>query len=262
MVSMTRRRRRLLLAAIPLAMLLSGGWMLLRDSSLVAVRDVTIVGVHGRQAEEISSALTQAARDQTTLHIRESELMKAAEPYPVIHSLRAERDLLHGMKIRVNSYDPVAAVETGSGRVAVAADGTLLRGSSTEGLPRLKLKTLDAGNRLSDPEGMRAVRLLAAAPPALRERVQRVFRSRRGLSTTMRKGPKLYFGGDGRYAAKWAAAAKVLSDSDSFGASYIDLRLPDRPTAGGLPPLPTEPKLEAVPADPTTAPPETVTPTG
>ena len=34
--------------------------------------------------------------------------------------------------------------------------------------------------------------------------------------------------------AKWTAAARVLADPSSRGAAYIDLRLPDRPAAGGL----------------------------
>jgi hypothetical protein len=31
------------------------------------------------------------------------------------------------------------------------------------------------------------------------------------------------------------AAARVLSDRDAAGATYIDVRLPERPVAGGLP---------------------------
>jgi cell division protein FtsQ len=38
-----------------------------------------------------------------------------------------------------------------------------------------------------------------------------------------------------RPRAKWAAAARVLSDSSSEGATYIDVRLPERPAAGGFP---------------------------
>jgi hypothetical protein len=34
--------------------------------------------------------------------------------------------------------------------------------------------------------------------------------------------------------AKWTTAAAILADPGSRGASYIDVRLPDRPVAGGL----------------------------
>ncbi|HWH94409.1 MAG TPA: cell division protein FtsQ/DivIB, partial [Baekduia sp.] len=76
---------------------------------------------------------------------------------------------------------------------------------------------------------------LAAAPAALRDRVQRAATTRGGgLTLTLRNGPELRFGGADRLAAKWAAAAAVLADDASAGATYLDLRYPERPAAGGL----------------------------
>src|ERR1700720_2492910 len=54
------RRRRVRPAALALALalaLLSGGWLWLRHSSLVAVRRVQIVGLHGPQSGAIGAAL-------------------------------------------------------------------------------------------------------------------------------------------------------------------------------------------------------------
>ena len=76
--------------------------------------------------------------------------------------------------------------------------------------------------------------LLAAAPPELRAKVSRVYAGPRGLTAPLAAGPVLYFGGADRLRAKWAAAARVLADRSSAGATYIDLRLPERPAAGGL----------------------------
>ncbi|MGH2944551.1 MAG: hypothetical protein ACRDLN_17450, partial [Solirubrobacteraceae bacterium] len=70
-------------------------------------------------------------------------------------------------------------------------------------------------------------------------RVGRVYRGPRGLAATMRSGPKLYFGGGARLDAKWVAAAEVLEHRTSRGAAYVDLRVPERPVAGGLQPRPT-----------------------
>jgi cell division protein FtsQ len=58
----------------------------------------------------------------------------------------------------------------------------------------------------------------------------------------MNDGPKLYFGGAARLEAKWGAAAQVLAHRSSRGASYVDLRIPERPVAGGLKPRPAEPQ--------------------
>ncbi|HEV2060630.1 MAG TPA: hypothetical protein VGR11_14840, partial [Solirubrobacteraceae bacterium] len=76
-----------------------------------------------------------------------------------------------------------------------------------------------------------------------RSRVSRVYRGPRGLTTTMESGPKLYFGGAARPDAMWGAAAQVLASSTSRGAAYLDLRIPERPVAGGLQPQESQPQL-------------------
>lgn len=245
-----RTRLRIVLCGAAAVIALSAGWMILRSSSLVQIERVQIFGVEGDQAREIRDELTVAAKEMTTLRIREDELRATVRDYPVVSSLRTERDLPHGIRIYVNAYAPVASLEVGGQRMAVAADGTLLRGTATNDLPRVRVARMDDGKRVRDKETMRAVRLLAAAPRLLRSRVDRVFRGPRGLSTTLRKGPKLYFGGGADFAAKWSAAARVLADSSSLGASYIDVRLPTRPSAGGLAALPEDPAPEVAEIDP------------
>ncbi len=91
--------------------------------------------------------------------------------------------------------------------------------------------------RLGDRSALAVVRLLGAAPEALRTRAVRAGDGRGGLVVVLRDGPRLRFGGPDRLAAKWAAAARVLADPGSRGAEYLDLRLPDRPVAGRLAPL-------------------------
>jgi cell division protein FtsQ len=54
------------------------------------------------------------------------------------------------------------------------------------------------------------------------------------MTAPLRNGPVLYFGGTERLRAKWIAASRVLADRSSAGATYLDLRLPERPAAGGL----------------------------
>jgi hypothetical protein len=127
-------------------------------------------------------------------------------------------------------------VRAGGGLTAVAADGTLLRGSATRGLALVAIRARRGGGRLGRGEALAAVRLLAAAPRALRGRVLRVYRGPRGLTMTMDDGPKLYFGGAARSGAKWVAAAQVLASRTSRGTAYLDLRIPERPVAGGLKP--------------------------
>lgn len=228
-----RRLRVVLITAVLLAVLAPLG-LWLRDGSLVRVEHVTVTGIEGPQADAVRARLTAAAHEMTTLHVREQELKDAAKAYPIVHSVSAKADFPHTLRIAVNAYEPVAMLRAGSQGVAVASDGTLLRGSPTDGLAVVALRTMPGGDRVREPASARAVRLMAAAPAALRARVERMVIFGRNLIAVLRDGPKLYFGGGARRVAKWSAAARVLADSATRGASYVDLRLPERPVAGGL----------------------------
>jgi hypothetical protein len=79
-------------------------------------------------------------------------------------------------------------------------------------------------------------------------------------------GPQVILGSAADLDAKWIAAAAILSDSTSRGAEYVDVRLPDRPVAGGLdlpPPAPDEqPGAADAPAKPPPSPDATTTTPG
>ncbi len=247
MTKPARRRTRVLLGLLVLTAVLVPLGLFLRSSSLVAVEHVTVTGIDGSQAQPIRRALQAAGSEMTTLDIRRDELLGAVSAYPVVRSLHTRTDFPHGLRITVNAYEPVAAVRTAAGSVtAVAADGTLLRGSATRGLPVVVVRSGSAGRRLHDRDAIGAVAVLAAAPRALRGRVARVYRGPRGLAATMENGPKLYFGGAAQLAAKWGAAAQVLASSTSRGAAYVDLRIPRRPVAGGLQPRLPRPSVSTL----------------
>lgn len=240
--------RRAIVGGLATIVLLLGAGMWLRDSSLVGVRDVTITGVQGSQAAQVRAALEDAARDMTTLHVREDALRRAVEPYPGVASVRAYGDVPHRLRIEVRSRVAVAALDTGQRRVPVSGDGTVLAGTAADRLPAIRTKTSPRGDRVADAATQRLVRLVADAPDPLRARADRAYLGPRGLTVTLREGPRLYFGRGDRLAAKWAAAARVLADEGAQGATYLDLRLPERPAAGGLAPLATD-----TPDDPVTA---------
>jgi len=232
-----RLRRRLLLAAT-VALLLGAGYQLwLRDSSLVAVDEVTVTGLTTSDADRVRAALTSAGRSMTTLHVRRDDLERAVAGYPVVRELEVSVDFPHGMRVRVVEHH-AAALAVGDGeRVPVAGDGTILRGLPVgDKLPLVTLDGAPRGDRLKGRAVLGAAAVAGAAPLALRRRVSEVERrDEDGLVAELRDGPELVFGAAARLRAKWAAAARVLADPEAAGASYIDLRIPDRPAAGGLP---------------------------
>jgi cell division protein FtsQ len=215
-------------------LLLLLGWLWFRDSSLVAVKQVQIVGLRADDPPTLRVQLHDAAMDMTTMHVRVGRLRAAVAPYPAIRDVRVRREFPHKLIIEVVERVPVASLVVSGRHIAVAADGTLLSNSPTFGLPRIPVSGAVTGNRLKDPGALKKVALLAAAPGPLRERVRRVSATRRGLTVVLRNGLLIVFGSSERLADKWRATAAVLADRRSQGATYIDVRYPERPAAGGV----------------------------
>lgn len=229
-------RPRTLLALALVVLLLGGGWLWLRGSSLVAVDRVTVTGANGPGASAIRAALVGAARGMTTLEVNTAALRSAVSPFPVVKSLTVSTQFPHGIRIHVLEQVAVGAVTAGARRIAVAADGTLLPSVSAAGLPSIPVNVPPAGTLVGAGLARGAVALLAAAPAWLRARVTQVTGSTAdGLVADLRNGPQLRFGAATELGAKWTAAATVLADPSSQGAAYIDVTVPGRPAAGGVP---------------------------
>jgi cell division protein FtsQ len=210
------------------------GWFWLRDSSLVAVDDVTVTGISGPDAAHISSALQDAARDMTTLHVSAGDLRSAVAAYPQVKDVHVTTHFPHGLDIAVIEHNPVAVIVADGKRIPVSGDGRLLRAVAPGDLATIQMSTIPGGDRLTDRRAGQAVAMLAAAPSALRARVANVWTGSHGLSARLSRGPLLYFGTTERLAAKWAAVTRVLEDPDAAGALYLDVRVPERTAAGGL----------------------------
>jgi cell division protein FtsQ len=229
-------RVRVALAAVAVLALLGGGWLWVRDSSLVAVRKVTISGVYGPEATQIRSALTLAARNMTTLDVRTGQLRTAVGPYPVVKDLRVSTEFPHGLRIRVIEQLPVGALLAGGHAVAVTGDGTLLHDVAAGSLPEVPVRLLPGGSQVTDRPTLDALALLSVAPVRLLSRIAQVTDgSAHGLVVQLRSGPSIYFGDASELAAKWTAATEVLADPSSAGAIYIDVTDPSRPAAGASP---------------------------
>ena len=231
--SLPPRVKRWILIALALCLVLAVAYRFwLRDSSLVAVEKVQVTGLTTKDAPRVRAALASAAHTMTTLHVRHDVLEQAIAAYPVVKGLDVRPDFPHGLAIRVIEYRPAAL----AGGLPVAGDGTILRGIPVEGsLPTIETRA-PHGNRLTDAAALHAARIAGTAPMALRPRLELIeTRAQDGIVVQMRDGPELIFGDATRARAKWIAATRVLADQEAEGASYIDVRLPGRPAAGGLP---------------------------
>lgn len=223
-----------IVVAVAVLLALGGGWLWLRDSSLVAVQRVSVVGASGPDAGQIRSALTVAGRGMTTLDVNMGALRTAVSPFPVVKDLRVSTHFPHRMVIRVIEQVPVAVITDGRRRIAAAGDGTLLRDArASSSLPQIAVRTLPSGKRVTDPHALKLLAVLGAAPWQLLAHVSTATSTAsHGVVVELREGPQLYFGDPTLLSAKWTAADDVLADPGSEGASYVDVSDPFRPAAG------------------------------
>ena len=246
-----RRRLRIALLAVVIAIPLLGGfWQLLRHSSLTAVEHVQVrglVAVHGADTAAIKTALTDAAHGMSTLAVSPAALRAAVASYPIVGTIRVHPSFPHGLRIEVVERPPVAALVVAGASTAVAADGVVLGpGFLSSSLPLVNsgktVTSADATTTLPPVGGsvrggalLGALAVLGAAPAPLARTVTHAYSGPKGLTVVLHGGLSAYFGDATRPHAKWLSLVRVLVDSSSAGAAYIDVRLPERPAAGFAP---------------------------
>jgi cell division protein FtsQ len=241
-------RRRALVLAVVAGAFFALYMFVLRDIGLVAVDDVQVSGLTGKDAGRASVALEQAARSSTTLHVDHAAIDEVVARFPVIHSVRLETDFPHGLRVRVIEQRPAAMLVAGGRRIPVAGDGSILTGLPIrDALPVVKVAGSTIPAKQLTPSGtLDAVRVAGGAPPVLTPMLEGVTREHaKGWVVQIKDGPDLIFGPASRLGVKWASAVRVLADRDAAGADYIDLRIPGRPAAGGLPVQTVEPVAPA-----------------
>jgi cell division protein FtsQ len=229
--------RRRLIATLLLAAALVAAYLLwFRDSSLVRVERVQVIGLSSAPgAPRLRAELADTARGMTTLHLDEGRLRRLVAAAPVVHAIEVTPDFPHGLVIRITENRPVALLSAGGHNVPVAADGTLLEGVDVKtALPTVRTTALPTGRRVGGGT-LDRVAVAAAAPPALLPKVASItIQPGRGFVAQLIGGPAVWLGAPVRLEAKWAAVAAVLAQESSQGATYIDARLPERPVAGGV----------------------------
>ena len=235
--SLTPRGRRRIAIALLVGLALGSVYMLwLRDSSFVRVEKVSVTGLQGRNAASLRARLEYAARRMTTLHVSQVALVRSLGRNAGVKSLRVDTEFPHTMRIAVVQELPVAVLVLGADRAPVSAGGVLLPAMPATGVPAIDVGALPSHWRLGRGRAMRLVACAGAAPVDLLPRVDRIREiPAEGLVAYLRDGPRIIFGSAAMLRAKWSAAAAVLADPSSRGASYVDVHAPDRPVAGGVP---------------------------
>jgi cell division protein FtsQ len=213
-------------------------WFWFRDSSFVAVEKVTVKGIDGPEAAQVTDALTRSAKGMTTLHVNESELAAAVSRYPTAVAIQAESDFPHGLTIEVTDRPPVLTASDGGPEVAVAGDGTLLHGvdASSESLPAIQVESVPAKGSLAG-EPLVLAQVAGAAPSPLRPLIDGLtIDAGDGILVTLEGGIPVKFGDPDELAGKWKAVSAVLANPQVKTLTHLDVRVPERPSIGGAAP--------------------------
>ncbi len=233
-----------LLAVVGLAL----GWLWFRDSSFARVEHVTVTGSGSSEQAQVRQALETAAAGTSTLRVDAKALDAAVEPFSSVARLRIRPDFPHELRIEVIEHEPVATVAAGGSNVPATGGGLVLDGVRAGDLPVVASRTPIADGRVQDRKALAALTVAAAAPPELRARSERLYYGQDGMTLDLRNGPELIFGSAGDARSKWLAAARVLAEPSSAGATYLDLRVPKLVAAGGVGPVEPEPTPTPAPA--------------
>lgn len=242
--SKARRRRpeswKLALAALVVALVALASWAIVRNSSLVKVEDVRVVGLGGHYDKPAREALTSELLRMTTMNVDEGALRSALASYVDINDLRVETDFPHGATVYVDVRRAVVLAKINGRTVALTGEGEIIEGARNLSLlPRIDVGGTINGGRVTDGRAVGAAKVLGAAPDVFLRKVDAVDWSSRGLTVKLDKGLTLYFGSSEDAKQKWRDASAVLASGKAEGATYIDLRAPGRPSIGGLGASPT-----------------------
>ncbi|MBI2691802.1 MAG: hypothetical protein HYX29_07665 [Solirubrobacterales bacterium] len=228
-------RRTLLVSILILGAIVAAGFMLVRNSSLVEVREVKVVGLSGYYDKQARSAVVAEAMQMTTMNFSAERVQEAAAGFVDVAGVSVETDFPHGATIYVDVRKPVLVARLNGRTVTLSQEGEVISTArSVAGLPKVEASGTVVNNRVTGGRALSAARLLGAAPDVLLRQVDEIKWGRFGIVVSMAKGTDLYFGTSADAKLKWRDAATVLASDAATGASYLDLRVPGRPAIGGL----------------------------
>jgi cell division septal protein FtsQ len=144
---------------------------------------------------------------------------------------------LRGSSTPTAEAQPVRAVaQIGEGKsvIVVGDDGHLLGAASGKkaSLPVLRMKKRPPGDHVRGPV-LEEVRVIAAAPKALRRYIAGASMGKTGIDVELSSGIQVRFGDATEATRKWKAAAAVLADPSVTLLSYVDVHSPTRPSVEG-----------------------------
>jgi cell division protein FtsQ len=239
---------RSLLAAVALAAAAGLAYVGARETSVFAMRTVSVRGASPRVATEVQRAL-RPLEGTSLLALRGDDVDRRLAGLPDVASASYDRSFPHTLTVVVVPEQPVAVVRRGAGSWLVSARGRILRPTLHGALPWLPRIWLGAGTDTTvgttlAPEsgGDAAAALAVARRVGFRARVVGVTVGPDQLTLKLASGLQLRLGSARDVPLKLAVAARIvpLLGPD---APYLDVSVPTRPVAMASPAVAVNPQV-------------------
>ena len=226
--------------------------------SFAAVEQVVVTGSGSSEGAQVRAALEAAGAGMSTLHVDEERAPRRRRaPSPRSPTCASRTDFPHTLRIEVVEH---RAGRRSSRRTASRSPPRAAGCCSRASAPT----TSRSSARPAAARGPRAGPARARGPAgrgrgaarAARARRAPVLRPGRDPARPARRARTSCSATRAPRAEKWRAAARVLADDSSAGATYLDLRVPGLVAAGGVGPLASRPRprpsapTAAVPSNP------------
>ena len=234
---------RSIVAGITLLAVGLAGFVLVRQSSLFAVRTIDVVGATPALERQVRAALSPlvgenlAALDGGDIADRLSRLRE-------IRGLRYDRAFPNTLTVFVRPDPPVALLQSGRHAWFVSARGVVVRPLTPplpRRWPRVWVARAEAPTRPAvelPPRAIAALRALGGARRArssLRGAVRTVTAEHGRVTFVLRSGLELRLGSASDVGLKLAVAARLLrtlTRGERERIRYVDLSVPSRPVTG------------------------------
>lgn len=239
-----RSRRRYLSYIAKIAGVIAGvliivfGSILIYRSNLLAVTSVTVSGVEHLTDQEVTQ-LAAVPDDSTLLRLDAEGICSRLQEHPWVQSASISRKFPHTITINVTERTPAAAVKINSKSIWVlSTDGAWLSAATKEDWKAYRrIVNVDtnmaapvAGSEVTDEGVLNALAIFDQASERLNEQIKSISAASAVKTLlTLKGGVEVAFGVAEDMELKEADIWTLL-DKHEGKISYINVRVPDRPT--------------------------------
>lgn len=213
-----------------------GVYLVARNTSAFAVREIAVEGPPAHVAKQVTTAL-RTTRGDSLLALDVAGLQARVESVPSVAAARFDRAFPNTLRVIVVPERPVAVLRQGGSSWLVAASGRVIKTIERRrraGLPRIWLGRdveLRIGNTVAGDVrvAVRTVAPLVRSP--LPARVASVRYRDAELTLVLRSGVEIRFGDSADRALKLELARRIIPRLTPDEV-YLDVSVPARPVAG------------------------------